>query len=83
MGLPMLGIRRVRIARRSRFEALRGLYIHCYNEKNPHTRGLRLTTCERHWTHSLNSHHVQVNRPIRVNMLNKLGVSIFVCVVFV
>ena len=42
MGLPMLGIRRVRIARRSRFEALRGLYIQYYDEKDPHTRGLRL-----------------------------------------
>ena len=30
------------MARRSRLEALRGLYIHYYDEKDPHTRGLRL-----------------------------------------
>ena len=38
----MFGIRRVPIARRSRLEALRGLYIHYYDEKDPYARGLRL-----------------------------------------
>ena len=38
----MFGIRRVPIARRSRLEALRGLYIQYHGEKDPHTRGLRL-----------------------------------------
>ena len=38
----MLGIRRVPIARRSRLEALRGLYIRYNNEKDPRVRGLRL-----------------------------------------
>ena len=38
----MFGIRRVPLARRSRLEALRGLYIRYNNEKDPRFRGLRL-----------------------------------------
>jgi hypothetical protein len=38
----MFGFRQVQIARRSRLEALRRLFIHYYNEKDPHARGLRL-----------------------------------------
>lgn len=38
----MFGIRRAHFARRSRLEALRGLYIHYNDEKDPHVRGLRL-----------------------------------------
>jgi hypothetical protein len=38
----VFGFRRVPIARRSRLEALRGLYIQFCDEKDPRARGLRL-----------------------------------------
>jgi hypothetical protein len=38
----MFGFRRIPISGRTRLTAVRGLYIHYYDEKDPHARGLRL-----------------------------------------
>ena len=38
----MFGFRRIPIGRRTRLKAVRGLYVRSNDEKNPHTRGLRL-----------------------------------------